>query len=218
MKHDPERGFRIDRPWRGEQAMSAVRLALLAMVAATMFARVVAAAESSSLGVMITSDREPNKFQDPRNMKYELNGSHTFDSGLILSGLFVYTDDAFRTRTSQNLEGSLGYRVPLGHAFSLTGSAGVGEHWRQHTTAEFPYYVFRLAADLDLGETVTLNAVSLRYRDAFDPNDHFNTPQIATGFTVKLNAQSAIYTRVMRDFNDWHPTNTGVALGFRQRF
>jgi hypothetical protein len=45
------------------------------------------------------------KFVDPKNIKYELNGSHTFDSGFILGGLCQYNDRAFSDRASQNLEG-----------------------------------------------------------------------------------------------------------------
>ena len=83
-------------------------------------------------------------------------------------------------------KGTLGYRVPLTTVFSLTGSAGVGEHWRQNPTASFSYYVLRIAADLVLNQTITWNVVSFRYRDGFDP---YNTPQIATGFTSRAGSQ-----------------------------
>jgi hypothetical protein len=72
-----------------------------------------AAAESNSIGVTLTSDRDPDKFSDPKDLKYELNGSHTFDSGLIAGGSFQYNDHAFSNRASQNLEGTLGYSVPV---------------------------------------------------------------------------------------------------------
>jgi hypothetical protein len=74
--------------------------------------------------------------------------------------------------------------VQLHRIFSLTGSAGLGEHWRQNPSAAFPYYVMRAAADLILNQTVTWNVVSLRYRDAFDRKDHYNTPQVATGLHI----------------------------------
>jgi hypothetical protein len=97
-----------------------------------------AAAESNSIGVTLTSDRDPDKFSDPKDLKYELDGSHTFDSGLISGGSFQYNDRAFSPRESQNLEGTLGYSVPIGRALSATGSVGVGEHWRQNPTASCP--------------------------------------------------------------------------------
>jgi hypothetical protein len=72
-----------------------------------------AAAQNSSVGLGIISDRDPDNFDDPKNTKYELNGSHTFGSGLTIGGSFQYTDTAFSDQTSQNLEGTIGYRVPL---------------------------------------------------------------------------------------------------------
>jgi hypothetical protein len=177
-----------------------------------------AAAGSSTLGVTITSDRDPDEFADPRSLKYELNGAHTFDSGLIIGGSFQYRDRAFSDRASQNLEGTVGYRMPLTTSFSLTGSAGIGEHWRQNPTAAFPYYVLRIAADLDLNQTVTWNVVSFRYRDGFNPHDDYNTPQAATGFMYKLDGRSSISVKIMRNWREGDPSSTGVSLGFRQRF
>jgi hypothetical protein len=174
--------------------------------------------ESSTIGVLITSDRDPGDFADPKSTKYELNGAHTFDSGLILGGSFQYNDRAFSDRARENLEGTVGYRVPLYQCFSIFGSAGLGEHWRQNPSAAFPYYVLRIGADLDLNQIVTWNAITFRYRNAFDPNDNYNTPQLATGFTFKLDEQRAITTKIMRNWRDGAPSSTGVALGFKQSF
>ena len=177
-----------------------------------------APAGNSTVGVTVTSDRDPDKFADPNDIKYELNGAYTFHSGVIFGGLFQYNDRAFSDRTRQNLEGTIGYRAQLLRVFSLTGSAGVGEHWRQNPSAAFPYYVLRAAVDLVLNQTVTWNVVSLRYRDSFDRNDHYNTPQVATGFTYKLNEQVSVTAKIMRNWRDGDPSSTGVSLGFKQTF
>jgi opacity protein-like surface antigen len=177
-----------------------------------------AAAESSQIGVGIISDRDPGNFGDPKNTKYELNGAHTFDGGLIFGGSFQYTDTTFSDRTGQNLEGTIGYRVPLDVALSVTGSAGIGEHWRQDPSVNFPYYVLRIAADFKLSEAITWNVISYRFRDAFDRNDNYDTPQVATGLTFNLNAQSSISAKIMRNWKDGQPSSTGVSLGFQQRF
>jgi len=177
-----------------------------------------AAAGSTTMGVTITSDRDPDDFADPKSLKYKLNWAHTFDGGLIVGGSFQYRDRAFSDRASQNLEGTLGHRFPLTTTFSLTGSVGIGEHWRQNPAAAFPYYVLRIGGDLDLNQTVTWNVVSFRYRDGFDPHDQYNTPQIATGFTYKLDGQSSISAKIMRNWREGDPSSTGVALGFRQQF
>ena len=147
-------------------------LTAMAIAAATAGMACAARAESSTIGASITSDREPDKFAIPKNIKYELNASHTFDNGLILAGLIVYTDDAFIPKTSENLEGTLGYRLPLTRLLSVSGSGGVGEHWRHNPDSDFPYYVFRVGADLDINKALTWNIVTFRYRDAFDPDEH----------------------------------------------
>ena len=191
---------------------------ILIVVFTTVATVCAAIGESSTIGVLITSDRDPGEFAVPKTTKYELNAAHTFESGLILGGLFQYSDRAFSDRASQNLEGTVGYRVPVNRSFSIFGSAGLGEHWRQNPSAEFPYYVLRVGADFDLNKTVTWNAITFRYRNAFDPNDNYNTPQLATGFTLKMDEQRAITTKIMRNWRDGAPSSTGVALGFKQSF
>ncbi len=166
----------------------------------------------------ITSDRDPDDFAVPKDMKYELNGAHTFDGGLILGGSFQYTDTAFSTRASQNLEGTIGYRVPLSSVFSVTGSAGLGEHWRENPSTYFPYYVLRIGADVEINEKLTWNAISYRFRDAFDPDNDYNTPQVATGVSFKIDGQSSIAVKIMRNWKDDQPSSPGVSLGFKQRF
>jgi hypothetical protein len=177
-----------------------------------------AAAESNSIGVTVTSDRDPNKFAIPKDTKYELNGAHTFDNGLIAGASFEYNDRAFSARVRENLEGTFGYRVTLNTALSVTGSAGIGEHWRQNPSAAFPYYVWRVAADLELNQTITWNVISFRYRDAFDPNDQYNTPQIATGLTYRVDDKNAITAKIIRNWREGTPSSTGVSLGFRESF
>jgi hypothetical protein len=177
-----------------------------------------AAAGDNSIGFGVISDRDPGNFGDLKNTKYELNGSHTFDDGLVFGGSFQYSDTAFSSRASQNLEGTLGYRVPLNASFSVIGSAGIGQHWQQDPNTSFPYYVLRAAADLKLTPAITWNVISYRFRDSFGRNDNYNTPQIATGLTFNVDAQSSISVKIMRNWKDGQPSSTGVALGFKQRF
>src|SRR5271168_717764 len=135
------------------------------IVTASLVTNCAAIAGSDSIGMTITSDRDPDNFAVPKDMKYELNGAHTFDSGLILGGSFQYTDAAFSDRASQNFEGTVGYSAPLGSAFSVNGSAGIGDHWRENPSSYFPYYVLRIGGDLELNQSITWNAISYRFRD-----------------------------------------------------
>ncbi len=147
--------------------MTASRLLLkdftIVLAIATAFAGTMrwAIADNDTIGILITSDRQPSNFADPKNTKFELNGAHTF-------------------------------------------------------TSQFRYYVLRVGADLDLNRNVTWNVITFRYRDAFNPGDNFNTPQVATGFSFKLDAQRTVTTKIMRNWRDGSPSSTGVALGFKQ--
>jgi hypothetical protein len=108
--------------------------------------------------------------------------------------------------------------VPLDLGFSVSGSAGIGEHCRQDPGTDFPYYVLRIAADFKLSQAITWKLIFYRFRDAFDRNDDCDTPQIATGLTVDLDTQSSISAKVMRNWKDGQPSSTGVSLGFKRRF
>jgi hypothetical protein len=202
---------------REDRAMRRLAIAMLVATAILATNRV-ASAGSDSVGMTITSDRDPDDFGVPKDMKYELNGAHTFDDGLILGGSFQYTDTTFSDRASQNFEGTISYKVPLDSVFSVNGSAGMGEHWRENPSISFPYYVLRIGADLELSQNITWNAISYRFRDAFDPHDNYDTPQVATGITFKLDGQSSIAVKIMRNWKDDQPSSTGVSLGFKQRF
>jgi len=68
----------------------------------------VAVADDSSVGLTITSDRNPSNFAIPKDIKYQFNGAHTFRDGLILGGSFQYADPTFRDGAIQNLEGTIG--------------------------------------------------------------------------------------------------------------
>jgi hypothetical protein len=57
-----------------------------------------------------------------------------------------------------------------------------------------------------------------RYRNAFDSGDNYNTPQIATGFTYKLDIDTAISAKIMRNWKDGDPSSTGVSLGLKTKF
>jgi hypothetical protein len=201
---------------RKDSAMRHLTISML-VAAATIATAFYAAADSDSIGVTFTSDRDPSNFAVPKDTKYELNGAHTFDGGLIFGGSFQYADTTFSSQTSQNLETTVGYRVPLGFAFSMTGSAGIGQYWQQNPGVAFPYFILRIAADFEISQDITWNVISYRFRDAFDPKDNYNTPQVATGLTFKLDQQSSISVKIIRDWKNGPANDTGVSLGFKQR-
>ena len=177
-----------------------------------------AAAENNAIGLTIKSDRDPDNLAAPKDMKYELTGNHEFDNGIILGGSFQYTDPAFSKSAIQNLEGTVGYGLPLNSAFSLTGSAGIGERWHQRRDTSFPYYVFRVAVDYAINQNITWNVASFRLRNAFNSSDNYRTPQIATGLTFALDTRSSISLKVMRNWKEGELNSTGISLGFKEKF
>jgi hypothetical protein len=69
----------------------------VAVLVAAAFAGMIrgATAESNTIGILITSDRDSGHFADPKDTKVLLDGAHTFANGLILGGSFEYRDQAF---------------------------------------------------------------------------------------------------------------------------
>src|SRR5215204_1534134 len=86
-----------------------------------------AAADSTSVGVSLTTDRDANDLADPHDAKFEISAAHSFNNGVILGASTEYSNTAFSDKAEVNLEGTIGYRAQLGDLFSVTGSAGLGE-------------------------------------------------------------------------------------------
>ncbi|MEJ2378092.1 MAG: outer membrane beta-barrel protein [Pseudolabrys sp.] len=193
-------------------------IAVLLFVSTSLATSCVAIADSSSIGLTMTSDRNPDNFAIPKSMKYKLSGEHEFNNGLILGGSFQYTDPASSKSNDQNLEGTIGYSVPLNVAFSLNGSAGIGGRWEQNPSTSFPYYVFRVSVDFAINQDITWDLISFRYRDAFDSSNNYHTPQLATGLTFTLDAQSSVSVKIMHNWGEGEPSSTGASLGFKTKF
>lgn len=174
---EPMSGGRLPGPGRLGSHLGWVAIAVLLGASP-------AAAGNNSIGLEIANDRDPDDFGEPKDMKYLINGAHTFDNGVILGGSFQYTDPTHGGSDSQNLEGTGGYRVPFGHVFSVVGSAGIGARFVGSDDA-FAYYVLRIGADLRLTDRITWNAIGYRYRNAFDTENDCNMLKAAGTTYVK---------------------------------
>jgi hypothetical protein len=171
------------------------------------------------VGIEITSDRDPDDFAIPSATKYKFRASHSFDSGVSLGASLEVTDTAFSPSHRENLEATAGYRYRLTDAFSLVGSAGAGERFRAASDGgNFPYYLATVAGDIRITETMTWNAISYRYRNAFDPAYDYETPQIASGLTLGLSAQSWMTIKLSRSWKGETPSSTGIAIGYQFGF
>jgi len=120
---------------------------------------------------------------------------------------------------SYNLEGTLGYGLKLTHGVSLSGSAGVAERFQPATSGgDFPYYVLRVRADIDLSERWSWNVITYRYRNAFDTANNYDTPEVSTAITLKIDNSSFIYTKYFFNWQNGPPDTQGFGIGYKYRF
>ncbi len=210
--------MRLDCSARRPRHLAALQGAWVGwLISALLMSAVPALAGSNSVGFEIANDRDPDDFDVSKDVKYKIDGAHTFDSRVILGGSFQYTDAANGKKDSQNLEVTIGYRLPLGHVFSVMGSSGIGARF-SGSDDTFAYYVFNVGADLRLTEQVTWNAVGYRYRNAFDTDNDYDTPQLSTGLAFKIDQANSVSTKFYRSWKDGDPDETGLALAFKHEF
>lgn len=176
-------------------------------------------AGSTSVGGSVTFDQRAKDVGVPHDVKVLLQGAHTFDNGAILGGSVEYLNNAFIDTATVNLEATLGYRIHFNPTLSVIGSLGFGEHFTTSGAGpDFPYYVLRAGADVALNKVLTWNAVSFRYRDAFEEEDNFKTPQLGTGVTYKLDGHNSVSGAVQYNWRDWSPESVGFVIGYSHNF
>jgi hypothetical protein len=177
-----------------------------------------AAAGDWTVGVDASLDRQPNDFAEPKSTKVQLSLARKLPSGIVLGGSF---QPQIKTSgdVGYNVEGTIGYSWKIGELFSFGGSAGVGEKLQDASSGgDFPYYVLRLHADVALGDRWSWNIISYRFRDAFDPTDDYNTPELSTSVSFKLDESRSVLLRYFFDWKNSDPDTQGVGIGFRHSF
>jgi hypothetical protein len=171
------------------------------------------------VGGSVTLDRKANEMNEAKATKLELNLSHNFDDAISLGASVDYSNAANSDSATTNLEATAGHRLRIDGAFSVVASVGLGERLQVAGSGDdFPYYVFRMALDVKLGDKVTWNAASFRYRDAFDPSDDYLTPQVGTGVTFRTSHRGSISGKVNYNLKDWDPDSIGFSLGYKHEF
>jgi hypothetical protein len=204
---------------RSKSKVGQLRIASACPLPVLAFLACPAAADSTSVGVSLTTDRDTHNLSDPHDAKVEISVDHSFDNGVILGASGEYINTAFSDNAKVDLEGTIGYRARFGDLFSVTGSAGLGERLRISGSGNsFPYYVFRIGTDVKVNDDLTWNVLSFRYRNAFDPDDDFLTPQVATGISYDLDEHSSISGAVQYNLKDWKPDTVGLDIGLKYRF
>lgn len=177
-----------------------------------------ALAGSTTLSGNVTTERVPDDFSDTKGTDWGLGIAHTFDNHFIIAANGKYYDTARTTDYKVNVDASVGYTHNFG-AFALTGMAGIGQHFiESDDPSNFPYYFFSVAADIPFTRQFTWTAFKLRYRNAFDTANDYNTPEIATGISYWATDHTAITLFIERDWTDGEPAYNGIELGFKHKF
>lgn len=194
------------------------RLALPALLAMLPLAPAAALAGSTSIGGAYTTERAPDDFAQTNSSDWQIDVAHSFDNKFSLAGSVKYYDTAGTSNYKVNAQLGIGYTWEIG-TFALTAGAGVGQHFiPADDPSNFPYYYFTLAGALPLDEKWTWNVFRLRYRNAFDTSNDYNTPEAAMGVTYRLDARNSVSLYIERDWTDGQPAYDGIEIGYRYTF
>ncbi|MCJ8141887.1 hypothetical protein MKI84_03070 [Ancylobacter sp. A5.8] len=175
-------------------------------------------AGSTTIGGTVTTERDPDHFGTTKSTDWDLSLSHVFDNNVVISGGAKYYDTAHTSDYKVNVQAAIGYT----HKFdklSLTGMAGIGQHFIENDdSSNFTYYYFTVSAEVPLTQSVSWTIARLRYRNAFDTANDYDTPEIATGLNFHLDAHNTLTVFVERDWTDGEPSYNGLEFGFKHSF
>jgi hypothetical protein len=180
------------------------------------------AAASTDTTISVDTGYEANsdewRYNNRNKAVYNISASHDLGGGVYVLGT-AGTSQAEPSdgALNQTIDASVGYKLPTFANLSLKGSAGVGERFT--TGNDFSYYVLRGNVDYKINDTIQINAVQYRYRNAFDSVNAFESHQIGTGLTYTFAKNQAVYTKVYRNFdNNFNATDNAVVIGYKVSF
>lgn len=174
------------------------------------------AVADTTLGVQVLFDRAPDDFSEPMATKLPVDIAHTFANGVMIGGSIEPQIKSGSDDATYDLEGTVGYGWKLNDVISIGGSAGVGERF----TGEFafPYYVLRVRADIEFSERWTWNTITYRFRDSFESSNDYNTPEVATGFSFKVDDSHSISVKYYYSWKEGTPEDQGIGIGYKFHF
>ena len=156
-----------------------------------------------------------NNFGAKVDDAYGITYKHSLGGGFSIGGAASTTQVA-NTLLKQNIEAQAGYALPAFSSITISGKVGVGERF---TTTNFPYYALYGAADYKLMDGLTLNAISYRYRNAFDTTNSYESHRIGTGVTYDITSNYSVGVSVTRSYdNTWTATGDAVTGALTMKF
>ena len=190
---------------------------LMMMVCVALTSQAVAGA--TEIAIEGKFDRIPDNFDIPKDTKIKIDGAHTFVNGFILGSSLESTIDVGTGEITYDLETTLGYKWKVNNIFSFRGKGGVGERFQPASAGRnFPYYVLYVGSDIDLSAKWTWNVVTYRFRDAFDTSNSFNTPEVSTRLTFKIDDGRSVFAAYYYGWSEGSPDYQGIGIGFKYSF
>lgn len=188
------------------------------MIAAMMIcASPAAMAQGNEVGIALRFDRLPHDFDEGKATKILIDGAHTFANALILGASYELSTPTGDGKPSHKVESTLGYRWKQNDIFSTRFSAGVGEKWGGGADG-FAFYVFRVGQSVKLNDTWTWDAVNYRFREAFDTDNEYTTPEVSTRISYRIDASQSISASYYYDWKEGNADYQGVDIGYKYKF
>ncbi|GAB4073012.1 hypothetical protein KHC28_20675 [Ancylobacter sonchi] len=176
-----------------------------------------AAAGSNVIGLSVASERVPDDFSDTKSTDWQLSYAHTFDNNVSLGGSAKYYDTAHTSAYAWNVEGTVGYTHALNEAWSVGGVAALGSHMPSGAT-DFPYYSFTGSLSVKLSPVVTWTVIAARYRNAFDTDYGYETPELGTQLDFRLSDAHSVSVKLERDWKNGDVSYNAIELGYKYHF
>ena len=147
---------------------------------------------------------------------YQLTYTHKLGSGFSVGGM-TQTSQVPGSKLNQNIEAQAGYSLPVMYGITLSGKVGIGE---KLTTNNFGYYALYGSADYKVMDKLTFNAISYRYRSAFDSAAYgYQSNQIGTGVTYDLAKNFSVSAKVYRNYDtSFNSSGDQFMLGVTAKF
>jgi len=162
----------------------------------------------------------PNTYKDT---VLKLGWSHSLGQGWSWGASIAETlrAEALATAYATALETTIGYGViKLSDMISLPVSAGVGYVWDTKAgplaTLNWGYYVLNAGVNVKFDSHWTWNAVSARYRDAFQGG--WVTPKVSTGVTYSIDSHNSIAANIGYSWKNGIADKISGAVSFRYGF
>ncbi|MBN9432450.1 MAG: hypothetical protein J0I45_08400 [Bosea sp.] len=181
-------------------------------------ATVVGIEASPSFYAATTSSHTGGEYDDSSLSIYVTRsfGGGIFAGGVLEADLRPDKDDQYY------VEATVGYTFNFGR-FSFSPSVLLGDTWggtgfgADGNSSAF-YYALYADAAIKLDEHWHFNALSLRYRNAFDYT--WITPEIGSGFSYRLDSGTSFYGSAAYSWKDtgegMHPDTMSLTVGVRQ--